>query len=54
MTDIAGVGVADDVACPFMACGICMASTNIFHLKRFELLKSAKFVRHVHDNWRSS
>lgn len=44
MADEGGVGVAVDVGLPLPACGIRVASADVFRLEAFEFLLGAKFV----------
>jgi hypothetical protein len=49
MTDVTGVGVADDVVGPLVASGVCVAGADVFGLEGFELLEGAEFVGHLEE-----
>jgi len=47
MSYVARIGVADDVAGPFVARGVSVAGADVFCLQGLELLKRAELVCHV-------
>jgi hypothetical protein len=46
VANVAGIRVADDVTCPFMARRVGMTRTHVFGLQGLELLEGTKFVCH--------